>query len=239
MRLFLFPYAGGGPAAFWKWATEFPDHLETWIAYYPGRGSRYNETPIKKIDILVKRLSQAIQPFLDKPFGFFGYSLGGLVAFELAQTLRQNDLPGPKIFFVSACGAPQYPDSHPPIHSLSDIEFLKAIKEFNGTPVEVLEYGELIELLLPALRADFEAFEAYNYNPNKLPLNCPIIAFGGDDDSLVNREQMEGWSFQTSATFKTKYFPGDHFFFNSKKDAVRYSIVDEIMPPIANDQRLR
>ncbi len=114
IRLFLFPYAGGGPAVFNKWALEFPASIEVWIAHYPGRGARYQEAPVKEIRTLAERLSQAIRPFLDKPFAFFGHSLGGLLAFELARNLRSNHLPQPQLLFVSAYGAPHLPDTHPP-----------------------------------------------------------------------------------------------------------------------------
>jgi len=235
MRLFIFPYAGGSPAAFWNWAAVFPENIETLIVHYPGRGSRYNEPPIKQISTLVDELSQAIQPFLEVPFVFFGHSLGGLVAFELFRTLRQNNLPQPNALIVSACGAPQLPDPHPPIHSLPEVEFLKALQEFNGIPAEVLGHQDLMDLLLPTLRADFEVFEGYHYKPNELPLDCPIFAFGGDNDSRVNRELLEGWAAQTNSTFRSKYFPGDHFFINNKKDAVIQSITDEVVVPATQE----
>jgi medium-chain acyl-[acyl-carrier-protein] hydrolase len=235
-RLFIFPYAGGSPATFWKWAAGFPNSIETWIAHYPGRGSRFNEPPIKQISILVDELHQAIQPFLEKPVHFYGHSLGGLVAFELARTLRQNNLPQPKVLFVSACGAPQVPDPHTPIHTLPDAEFLNAFRKLNGTPAEILDHPELMELLLPTLRADFEAFEKYSYIPNELLLECPIVAFGGESDSRVSRENLEGWSAQTSSTFKSKYFSGDHFFINEIKEAVIRSIVEETTVPVAQEQ---
>jgi len=229
VRLFIFPYAGGSPTSFWKWATGFPDHIELWIAHYPGRGSRFNEPRIKRIDNLVERLYKAIQPSLEKPFLFFGHSLGGLVAFELVRSLRQNDLPQPNILFVSGCNAPQVGDLHTPIHNLPDAEFLMNLQEFNGIPAEVLEHPELMELLLPTLRADFEAFESYHYTSTNSPLNCSIVAFSGDNDLRVPRERLDGWADQTSSTFKAKHFSGDHFFINEMQDVVIRSIAEEIL----------
>jgi len=227
-RLFLFPYAGGGPAAFNKWSAELPGNMETRIAHYPGRGSRHNEPPIKQISLLVERLSQAIQPLLDKPFGFFGHSLGGLVAFELARQLSQRNLPQPQNLFISACGAPHLPDPHPPIHALPDSEFLKALKELNGIPAEIANHSELMELLLPSLRADFEADENYQFTSNGYRLTCPIIAFGGLDDPRVSLERIEGWALHTNASFELQYFSGDHFFINTSRESVIASIVTEI-----------
>jgi medium-chain acyl-[acyl-carrier-protein] hydrolase len=228
-RLFLFPYAGGGPAVFSKWSTELPNHMEAWIAHYPGRGSRYHEPPIKRLPALVERLSQAIQSLLDKPFAFFGHSLGGLIAFELARQLCQQNLPQPQILFVSACSAPHLPDPHPPIHTLPDTEFLKSLEGLGGFPHELLQLPDAMELFLPILRADFEAIESYVYTSDEPPLNCPIVAFGGLDDPRVSRERIEGWALHTNSSFSSQYFPGDHFFINTAREPVIASLIVELI----------
>ena len=237
MRLFLFPFAGGGPAAFGKWPAAFPGTIETWITHYPGRGSRHNDPPIKKLAVLVENIFQAIQPHLDKPFAFFGHSLGGLVAFELARLLRNQNLPQPETLFISACSAPHLPDPHPPIHALPYAEFLKAVEDFNGIPSEVLNFPELLEILLPVLRADFELVENYRYSPNQPSLDIPVIVLGGIDDPRVSKEQLEGWSAQTNSGFKAIYFPGDHFFINDVRDEIIGSIAREMMSSSATKSK--
>lgn len=224
-RLFFFPYAGGGPPAFGRWAVEFPSTMEVWTAHYPGRGSRYNEPPIKEFDILLDELYKAILPLSNKPCVFFGHSMGGLIAFELARKLH------PQILLVSGCGAPHIPDPNPPTHNLPDDEFVKSMQKLNGIPDEVLNNAELMQLILPSLRADFEAVENYRYTPND-PLPCPIVAFGGLDDSHVSREHLEGWAMHTN-DFKSQYFSGDHFFINAKRKAV----IDAIVSEMANAKR--
>lgn len=224
MRLFLFPYAGGAPAAFNKWPAEFPNSIETHIVHYPGRGSRFNETPIKSIDILVEEISHAIQPLLDKPFFFFGHSMGSILAFELSHQLKLQ----PQILFVSACGAPQLPDPNPSIHLLPDSEFIKSLQEFNGLPADAMNNPELMQLLLPTLRTDFEAFGNYAYRSSEPRLTCPVIALGGSDDAHVRRDRLEGWAYHTSGNFKAHYFPGDHFFINAARQLVTGAITDEV-----------
>jgi medium-chain acyl-[acyl-carrier-protein] hydrolase len=224
-RLFIFPHAGGSPAAFSKWTSG---NIETYIAHYPGRGSRFNEPMIKKLDTLVENLLREIQPLLDKPFALFGHSMGGLIAYELARSLQHFSLPRPPRLFISACAAPQLPESNPPIHSLPEHEFLEASKKFNGVPAEISDQAEALNVLLPVLRADFEAVETYRFDPKEHPLDIPIIAFGGLDDERVRRERIEGWASQTNSTFKTQYFPGGHFFINTARDAVISSIAAEL-----------
>lgn len=223
-RLFIFPYAGGSPAAFGKWTIE---NIECWTAHYPGRGSRYSEPLIKNIPSLVEPLSQAMYPFLDKPFAFFGHSMGAVVAFELVRSMRRNKLPQPKLFFVSACGAPHLPDPHPPIHALSNDEFLAALQKLNGIPSELLRQPEAIQLLLPIVRADFEAIEIYQFVSDH-PLEIPIVAIGGSYDPRVSRERLEGWSTQTNASFKLHIFDGDHFFIHTEKEKILDLIQEEM-----------
>ena len=228
IRLFFFPYAGGGPPAFSQWIKELPTHMEGMIVHYPGRGSRYQEPAIKVLSTLVEKLSQAMQTFLDKPFAFFGHSLGGQVAFELTRQLRSRDLPGPKVLFISACGAPHVLDPHPPIHQLPEAEFLEALRALNGIPSEIQGNTEIMELLLPTLRADFEAIESHEANSDVSPIDTPIIVYGGLDDPRVSLERLEGWALLTSAGFKSRYFPGDHFFINTARESITASIAAEL-----------
>jgi surfactin synthase thioesterase subunit len=212
----MFPHAGGSPAAFTKWTAN---KIETRIAHYPGRGSRFNEPSIKRIGTLIENLLPVIQPLLDKPFALFGHSMGGLIAFELARGLRKRNLPQPKVLFVSACAAPHIPDPNPPIHALPDDEFLEALKKFNGVPSEILNQPEALKIFLPILRADFEAVETYRFDSGEPPLDIPIVAFGGLDDPRVSREGLEGWAKQTASGFESQFFPGDHFFINNSRKA--------------------
>jgi medium-chain acyl-[acyl-carrier-protein] hydrolase len=224
-RLFFFPYAGGSVATFGRWIPELPNSIEAWIAQYPGRGFRYNEPPVKDFGIILDESYKAIYPLSDKPYVFFGHSMGGLIAFELARKL------GPQILFISGCGAPHIPDPNPPIHALPEDEFVKSLQKLNGIPDEVLSNAESMKIVLPSLRADFEVLENYRYTSSG-HLPCPIVAFGGLDDSHVSREHLEGWAMHTNK-FKSQYFIGDHFFINAERKA----ITDVIMSEISNAKR--
>jgi medium-chain acyl-[acyl-carrier-protein] hydrolase len=228
LRLFLFPYAGAGPAVFGKWIMELPEHIEGIIAHFPGRGSRHKEPPINDIFRLAERLSQSIQSLLDKPFALFGHSFGAFVAFELARQMHRQQLREPEILFVSGCGAPQMPDPHPPTSMLSDDQFLETLAGMGGIDSELLRQPEMLQLLMPMIRADFKALESYHYDPNVPPVRCPIMAFGGLADGRVSPEQLEGWAVQTRSYFKSQYFPEDHFFIKPYRRAIIESIATEI-----------
>jgi len=216
LRLFCFPYAGGGVQSFRTWSVSLPSTVEICPVELPGRGSLISLTPFTRLLPLVQAIAQTLLPHLDKPFAFFGHSMGALISFELARLLStQHDL-HPVHLFVSSCRAPQIPDPDPPIHALPEPEFIQELRQLNGTPEAVLEDNELMELLLPILRTDFEVVETYTYTQGSL-LNCPITALSGLQDSKISYSDLEAWQTQTNASFSSKLFPGDHFFLNSSQ----------------------
>ncbi|MGF1523405.1 MAG: thioesterase II family protein [Leptolyngbyaceae cyanobacterium] len=232
LRLFCFPYAGGGVWNFRTWAEALPKTLEVYAIALPGRGKRFTETAFTQLAPLVDAIASAIIPYLDKSFAFFGHSMGGLVSFELARLLRRNAQCNPVHLFVSGRRAPQLPATDKPIHALSDPKFLQEIRRLNGTPNTVLENAELMQLMLPTLRADFTLLETYVYRYEP-PLSCPITTFGGLQDSEVSVEALEAWCEQTSATFSLKMLPGDHFFLHFSQFSLMQLIRQELNQAIA------
>ncbi|UCC54021.1 MAG: thioesterase, partial [Anaerolineaceae bacterium] len=157
-----------------------------------------------------------------RPFAFFGHSLGARVGFEVARSLRRQGKPLPAQLFVSACPAPQLPSGRP-IHMLPKAAFLAELQRRNGIPQEVLAHPELLELLLPMLRADFMVIETAVYR-SEPPLNFPITAFGGIEDPIVSRGALEAWEEQTSGPFNMVFFAGDHFFLRTAEDQLLQTI---------------
>jgi medium-chain acyl-[acyl-carrier-protein] hydrolase len=169
---------------------------------------------------LVDRIHAAILPLLDRPFAFFGHSMGGLVAFELARSLRLTRDPLPSRLFISGTRAPTMPDSDPPLGPLSDSEFLVEIRRrYEAMPKDVLESAELLELLLPGLRADFELLESHRHRIEP-PLDVPITALGGLEDHRVGEVALAAWAEQTRGEFEMCLFPGAHFFIQSGETQV-------------------
>ncbi|AFZ01586.1 thioesterase II family protein [Calothrix sp. PCC 6303] len=210
-RLFCFPYAGGSSAMFRPWVSRLSQKIEICLVELPGRGTQIKLTPFTRIEPLVSAIAPIILPYLDKPFAFFGHSMGGLLSFELARYLRQEYSKQASHLFVSASRAPQIPSPKPPIHALPETEFHQELRRLNGTPDSVLENTELMQLLIPLLRADFAVLETYVYTPQP-PLECSITAFGGLQDQEVTIQELEGWRSQTQNSFQLEMFSGDHFF---------------------------
>ena len=216
LRLFCFAYAGGAASVFRDWSDALPTDIEVCPIQLSGRGTRLMEAPFNRLSSLVEALAEALVPLLDKPFALFGHSLGSLVSFELARRLRTNHQPGPVRLFVSAAPAPQIPHRDLPIHNLAEGEFSAELRRLNGTPEELLNHKELMDIVLPSLRADFAMYESYRYSSGP-PLNCPISTYGGLSDEKVNRDDLEAWRDQTSVSFSLRMFSGDHFFLKASQ----------------------
>lgn len=213
LRLFCFPYAGGGASIFRKWPQCLPVAIEVCSLQLPGRETRMKEPPFTRLTPLVQAITQVLLPHLDRRFAFFGHSMGALVSFEVARQLRRQYGLSPVHLFVSGAGAPHTHQPSPPIHDLPEPEFIEELRRLNGTPEEVLEYAELMQLMLPILRADFAVYETYAYS-NEPPFDFPISVFGGLQDK-VTRDRLEAWRDQTSASFSLEMLPGNHFFLHT------------------------
>lgn len=216
LRLFCFPYAGGRAGVYRNWAASLSPQVEVLPVQLPGRETRLRETAFSSVRPLVEALGPALLPLLDRPFAFFGHSMGALISFELARWLRRVGAAAPEQLFVSARIAPQLPDPDPPTYNLPEAEFIEEVRRLNGTPEEVLRHEELLRLLLPLLRADFSICQTYRYE-EEAPLNCPIKAYGGLNDLTVTRRLLEGWGEQTAGPFMLRMMPGDHFFLHTSQ----------------------
>ncbi|ABW31723.1 thioesterase II family protein [Acaryochloris marina] len=218
LRLFCFHYAGGNAFVFRNWANQVLDGVDVYAVELPGHGTRLAEPPCNRMECLIQDLKAALMPYLKPPFAFFGHSMGALISYELAQALRKEDL-SPLHLFVSGYRAPHVPDDEPPIHTLPTADFLNALRCYNGTPEAILQNSELMELLLPTLRADFALLEAYQYRSRPL-LDCPITAFGGAEDWKASAEEIKAWRSHTQSKFLFYRFPGDHFFVHSAQSSL-------------------
>lgn len=212
-RLFCFPYAGGGASIFRKWKNYLPESIGAYALQAPGRETRFSEPPISDMDALVDQAVAAIKPFTDKPFALFGHSLGATIAFESARKLQELGL-NPQLVFISGRQCPGAPSKRNPIGHLPEKEFLKGLEGYNGTPKEVLANKDLIELLLPMIRADFLLSENYQYRSEQGTLKCRLIAIGSKQDLWLDPIYLEGWSRFTTGGFESQWFEGDHFYLN-------------------------
>ena len=227
LRMFCFPYAGGGASTYRGWGASLPHEVEVCPVQLPGREGRLREQPFTRPEEMITAVADALITWLDLPFVFFGHSMGGMIGFELARELRRRGRTLPLHLFVSGRRAPQLPARDEPIHNLPEPEFIERLRELEGTPEEVLQHAELMKLLIPLLRADFAVNETYEYTEEP-PLDIGISAFGGLSDVDVSREDVEAWSVQTRGRFRMRMMPGGHFFLHIHKDLILESVARDL-----------
>lgn len=219
LRLFCFPFAGGGASFYRPWIERLSPDVHVHPVQLPGRETRLREHAFDRLEPLIARLADALGAHLDRPFALFGHSMGALIAFELARELRRRQAPAPVRLLVSGHPAPQLPRRESTRYALPEPELVAELQRLGGTPPEVLAHPELMQLVLPLLRADFAVVETYAFR-DAPPLDCPITAFGGTDDENAGEAQLEPWHAQTRGPFVLYMFPGGHFYLNDAADAV-------------------
>jgi medium-chain acyl-[acyl-carrier-protein] hydrolase len=212
------PYAGSGTGAYRTWPALLPEQVELRAVVLPGRERRFIEPAMPSVDALADLLVPALLPDLDPPYAIFGHSMGAMLGYEVARRLTDRLLP-PVHLLVSGARAPHLPDPGPGHHLMPDTIFLEAIRGLGGTPPELTENEEFLQLMLPTLRADFIAAETYLRSPSPA-LSCPITAFGGADDPLAGEEHIAAWAEHTTGRFRLRLLPGDHFFLATSRQAL-------------------
>jgi medium-chain acyl-[acyl-carrier-protein] hydrolase len=213
-RLYCLPHAGGGAAAFRAWPRALPADVEVCPIQLPGRETRFSEPRFTSLTRLVETLAPVILPHLQKPFAVFGYSMGGLIGFELIRELRRLNAPAPIRLLVAARQAPQLVATHPPLYGLPDPDFFEALHQrYGGIPDEALNNQELRDIFIPLLKADIEMIETYRHRPEP-PLDCPVSVFGGRSDSIAEAD-LRAWQQQTSRPVSVQLMEGSHFFMHT------------------------
>lgn len=229
-RLFCFPYAGAGASVYRRWATRLPKSVEVLAAQLPGREDRIGEPTVDDWETLVSSVIESLGPHSGLRYALFGHSMGAVVAFEVARALRKAGRPGPAHLFVSGrrpgSGAG---NEGAPLAGLPDADLVRALERTYGSIASspALAHPEVRELTLPVLRADVALLERYLHREEP-PLGCPLTAYGGQADPSVSPEQLQGWQSETSAAFRSRAFPGGHFFVESSVDALLVDIAQTL-----------
>lgn len=227
LRLICFPYAGGGASVFRPWTAVLSPAIEVWAVQIPGRENRFGEPPLDRMAPLVDALVDALASNVDRPYAIFGHSVGGRIGFEVARRLQQSTGSSPAHLFVSSARAPHLPEDEPLLHTLSDGELIERLLDLGGATESILKNADLMELMLPVIRADVTLNETYEYM-GRTALTCPISAFGGLEDGAVSMEDLEGWAVQTTGAFSIRRFPGGHFYLHSAQPLLLEAMQDAL-----------
>jgi len=213
LRLICLPYAGGGTASYHRWRPLMLADIDLLPLSLPGHDGRLKEPLGTDLVVLANELSEELSRHaLDRPFALLGHSMGGLLAFEIVRALRNRGHVLPQLLVISACRPPHMFVVKDPVHALPDEQFVEVLHHrYGGIPPLVRNNPELLQLLLPVLRADFQMIETYRY-AGDAPLDVPMLVLGGTDDPAVSASHLSDWRQYTTQDFSVRHLPGTHFF---------------------------
>jgi medium-chain acyl-[acyl-carrier-protein] hydrolase len=233
VRLVCLPYAGGGSAVFHRWRSILPPRVDLLPLCLPGHDGRLAESPRTELRALARELADDITlaPVLDRSYVLLGHSLGAWIAFELARELRRRNARPAEMLIATGARPPGIQLPARPLYHLSDDELVATMQSrYDGIPAAILNNVELLQLLLPVLRADIQMAETYHY-VSEPPLDVEFLVLGGTEDSAVSPAQLADWRSHTARNCSVRQFPGGHFFLFRGDDRQPPSAVNESPSP--------
>lgn len=233
-RLVCLPHAGAGASTYFGWGRLLEaDGIEARAVQYPGRETRLAEATIADGPAMLQALAEAWPAISGSgPCALYGHSMGAMLGYELAVELARRGAPHqPRHLFLSACNPPHLPLRVPRLHELPDAEMFAALqKRYGNLPAELLADRTFLELIAPAIRADFAIVSNYTW-AGHAPLEVPLTILGGTEDPETTPAELAEWSRHTRASCRVQLLPGDHFF-NQKR---RAEVLEVIKRELTNE----
>lgn len=228
VNLLCLPCAGAGATMYLRWRRLLPAWVQLVPVELPGRGARLGEPFAEDFEPLVTRLCDEQAASMTGAFVLFGHSMGGLLAWGMAQRLRGREAMQPAALFVSGCPAPTQRASMRFADLDSDTRLIADLRRLGGTPDEVFASPEMLRLTLDTLRADYRICVSVPDAP-RAPLPMPIHAFGGRQDDIV-ASRIAAWRRETRSVFSLAWLDGGHFFIRQSEPQLLAALVRAMQP---------
>lgn len=228
LRLFCFPYAGGSATVFHDWPELLTRDVEVVALKYPGHVFRFGEPLITDCESMVEALMPNVVPCLDKPYAFFGHSIGGLLSYELALALQRGGHSVPTHHFISGKSPVHLPRRGNVLQNLPKDEFLRELSKLGGTPRELIDMPELLQVFLPILRADFALSENYSCTWQGMRLMTSVSLLYGHRDEYFSEGDVAAWAELIDGKVDSIGYDGGHFFIQSHKREVIDFVNDKL-----------
>ena len=219
LNLICFPFAGGYAEYFLPWCKFFPN-VALYPIQLPARSYRWKESAYLDINQLVDALIPWMMPLIqEKPYVFFGHSMGGYIAYCCAKKIRDHSLNQPLSLILSAVPSPAHWRGRKLLSTLSPKDFTDFFLELGGFNPEILKHESFMKLQMELLRQDVQLCESCRYE-GAAEFTFPIIALSAKQDAYVSHENMLLWSQETQGTFQLEQVEGDHFYLNQQVDKI-------------------
>lgn len=228
MILFCLPYAGGSEVAYYKWRNYLNSSIELIPIELKGRGKRFNEIFYESLEEAVYDIFENIKDkIINNDYAIYGHSMGSLLSYELYYKIEKSGMKKPKHIFFSGYRAPSIIRQKENIYTLPDYDFMKKVMDLGGTPEELMESQELLEIFTPIIRNDFKILENYEYKERANKIECDISVLNGKKDA-IKLEEILAWKNHVCNGFKVYSFDGNHFFINTNVENITNIINDTL-----------
>ncbi|MGW3012617.1 thioesterase II family protein [Streptomyces sp. NPDC001219] len=218
LELICFPHAGGSASAYLGLTRALAPDIDVVAVQYPGRQDRRLEPALTSLPHLARAVAEELARAPQRAYAFFGHSMGAVVAYETARVLSEFNLAAPRHLIVSGRGAPS-PEPRAGDRLAGDAALITEIRRLGGTGSRVLDDPELLEMVLPTLRADYGALGLYRWLPGP-PLDIPLTAMVGTADPIVTVDDARGWLAHSTCPGDLISFDGGHFYLDSQLPSV-------------------
>lgn len=231
LRLVCFPHAGGAASAYLGLARALAPDIDVLAVQYPGRQDRRLEPALTSLTHLARAVAEELAHAPQHPYAFFGHSMGAVVAYETARVLSEFGLPTPQRLVLSGRGAPS-PEPAARDRLSGDAALIAEIRRLGGTGGQVLDDPELLEMVLPTLRADYGALGSYRWRPGP-PLDIPMTVMIGTSDPIVTVDDARGWLARSTGPGDLLTFDGGHFYLDARLPSVAEALRTVLGQPAA------
>lgn len=219
IKLFCFPHLGGSAAIYYQWRSLFPTSIEICPVELAGRGERNEEPFYQNFQELVSDVSEQIIHTSSEAYALFGHSMGTLIAYETTYYLMNRGIDPPIHIFFSGRNTPDIKNDMF-INCMNDETFIEKLNQLGGIPSAIFDYPELVDMVLPVLKADYRVMNTYGFTLQKQKIKSNITVVAGDNDLSITYEDMRKWRLITEGDCSMHFIPGGHFYMENNLNAL-------------------
>jgi medium-chain acyl-[acyl-carrier-protein] hydrolase len=236
IKLFCLPYAGGSAMVYNRWKLSINGMIQIRPVELTGRGKRFTEPYYDNLMQAVDDIYRLVKPELNGLYAFYGHSMGSLLVYELVRKINSLPHPQPVHLFLSGGSPPHIRKSDKVYHKMPEEQFKEEIFKMGGTPREVFENKELLEIFIPLLRADYKILETYEFQPEHPVFDCGITLFNGKEDEEVTSDEIRQWQRYTKVQCPLHEYESGHFFIHDQMEDIVQIINDTLIQALLQSE---